>query len=181
MRFPLCLKRNDRSAFAEDKILKNHYLYAYHIPGHDWNDKMKLPDYTKIKMDQSFFWCAFSIPIWARFKIENAKIIYKENHAVVAYKVKTIRYTKEINPNFENFTLTVIHKPEDFNYSHCELKQKRELKRKERREIRMTLKHQSKVPLKPWQKQNKIRIFFSKLRMFLYKISVYFVTRILFV
>lgn len=160
MNFPTQLLRGNRKEKPQERILLFHYAFVRHKPGHDWKDEDELPDFTKIKIeDQSCYWDQYSIPIWARF---NDVKEYKEDYAVVAYKVSTIRQTSKVlrikkytKVEFDDLTLNIRHLPIDTNYSHCEMSSI-VLNKTERREIRMTLKHNSKVYLKPNEKRNLI-------------------------
>lgn len=186
MNFPPSLIQNNRPQFPKAKILLSHFVYARHKPGHDWLVKENIPDFEKIKIPknleesqkgkgQSFNWNLFSIPIWARF--DDTKL-YKEGYAIVAFSVFSIRRTAELieknsntNPQFGNETLDIEHAPLENNYSHCNLTINLELNPTERRAIRMTLKHNSYVPLLPNQKRNVVQFFFDVLKMKLLRMN----------
>lgn len=168
MNFPKSLYQRDRQKLNDKKIKNHHYLYMRNKPGYSWKVEDGIPDFNTIKVDQSFNWCLFSIPIWARF---NDKKEYLENYAVTGIKTKTIRLTKEINNKFENFSWTAEHLPIENNYSHCQLKKLNEKLTKDKiRELRLTLKHKSKIYFKPDQKCNLLKMMFHLLRMSIIKI-----------
>jgi len=169
MNFPTQLLRCGRNQLPSKRILLFHYAFARHKPSHDWKEEDGLPDFSKIKIDQSFNWSQFSIPIWTRF---NAAMEYQEEYAVVGYRVSTIRQTNKIQKQnrysqfeFEDLTLDIKHEPIDTNYSHCELVSVIDLDKTKRREIRMTLKHNSNVCLKPHEKRNLIHLQFDYFKM----------------
>lgn len=174
MRFPLSLRTNGREALSSDKILRFHYAFARHKPSSDWNAQEELPDFSKIKLDQSFNWSIYSIPLWTRF---DDSMNYKSDYAVVGYKVSTIRLTNRINPSFQNFIFDIKTDPLENNYSHIVLVTDPDLKinKTQKRELRMTLKHRCKVSLLPNEKQNFFRTFFDRCCMILSRAIVLYI------
>ena len=153
MKYPTALLKRGRCKFNKEKIKPFNYLYTRHKPSSDWNETYGLPDFTKIKTNQSFNWCTFSIPIWTRF---NDKKIYLSDHAVAAFSVKTIRESYKNSSIIPSQAFDIEHKPIETNYSHCELTSLINLNRTQRREIRMSFRHKCYVPLRPHETQNKI-------------------------
>lgn len=162
MKYPNLLLMHGRKTFDKNNIKNFNYLYTRHKPSNDWDDKNGLPDFTKIKIDQSFNWCNFSIPAWTRF---NAEKKYLNDYAVAGFYVKTIRESYKNSPEFTEQVLEIEHKPLEINYSHCQLIALKNLNRTEKRELRMTLRHQCIVPLKPGEKRNSYYILFDIIKM----------------
>ena len=137
-------------------------------PGHSWNLEEDIPDFSQISSSQSFNWCRYSIPQWVRFN-ENKE--YLIDYAIVGIKSKVIRYSKKYNQNIENFIYSVTHVPLNFNYSHCELLQKKEnITKLEKRAFRMILRLNCKIYLRPNKDYNLLIILFHLSKMLLYKI-----------
>lgn len=130
-------------------------MFMRNKPGHGWIVDEGLPDFTKVKKDQSFNWSSLSIPIWTRF---NDKKIYLDNYAVVGVKVKTIRFPNKYDSSFKPFSWDVHHNPFDTNYSHCELNPK-DLSKTEIRGLRMTLRHKSKIYFLPNEEMSPFKFF----------------------
>lgn len=157
MKYPSSLLQENKKKLEPNRIRNWNYLYTRHKPSSDWNEEEGLPDFTKIKIDQSFNWCNFSIPLWTRF---NDRKEYLSEYAVAGFQVKTIRFEHIKNSPFTTQVVDVEHIPEPTNYSHCQLIPKRKLTKTEKRELRATLRHNCIVPLKPNQTQSSIhRIF----------------------
>lgn len=160
MDFPEELYCKNRKKIQSSEILDKHYQYARHKPGHDWNERHELPDYTKIKIDpnnknnQSFNWDQFSEPHWVRFDPQGKYLI---DYAVVGFLTGTIRNVDQFDNNIENGLIDVEHKPIENNYSHCQLYCTEKFKNIEtnkktiRRAIRMAMRHNSHVFLKPFE------------------------------
>ncbi len=153
MNFPSSLIQKGRGTLPNNPIFLFHRVYIRHKPGHGWNIKDDLPDFTTIKIpDQSCNWSQFSIPIWARFNDQKA---YNKEYAVVTYKLGTIRkigsVLRQTDPSstLDDNTLDVVHDPIENNYSHCVLKQRVNLNPTQRRAVRMAMKHKSSVYIKP--------------------------------
>lgn len=163
MEYPEALYCNGRKKLDKAEIFNSNYLYARHKPGYDWIEEEGLPDFSKIKIDpktpsknQSFNWDRFSEPHWVRF---NPQKEYLKEYAVVGFLVETIRNLKQTNCELENDLVDVEHEPVNINYSHCQLVCLERLKKKKqnkkiRRAIRMAMKHNSKVVLKPNEEIN---------------------------
>ena len=167
MTFPKSLIKGNRREFPEDKISTKNLMYARHKPGYDWNEGDDYPDLSKIKIDQSFNWSAYSLPCWARF---NPNKVYQSEYGVVGYSVNKIR--NPINDLGESILVVnpnVNHKPEDNNYSHCELVLESPITKSLKREYRTALKHRSVVYLRPHQKPSKI-LFIDYLKMYWHKL-----------
>ena len=145
MDFPNCLVHNGRKIYPSALILSFNFMFA-RCPMTDWVEGEDFPDFEKIKSNQSFNWSAFSIPIWARFT--NLRV-YKSDYGIIGYNVRTIRKTGTLNPKFENDTFKLEHKPIENNYSHCELVQLKAVAKKDKRELRMTFKHNCITPILP--------------------------------
>ncbi len=139
-------------------------MYSRHKPGIDWRIGDDFPDFGKIKVDQSFNWSAFSIPVWARYTDLKE---YKSEYGILGICVRSIRKTHEINTIFDNNSWIVRHDPKQFNYSHCELHLLIELNRCQRRQLRMTLKHKATCLLSP-QKEYKLRYLMGDYLIMLY-------------
>jgi hypothetical protein len=170
MNFPgFFLNKGKLSELPEKSILDSHFMYVRHKPGHDWNREDGLPDFSKIKIGtdknerQSMNWNIFSIPIWARF---NDKKDYNADYAVIAYSVDVIRHTSKFDTNFDDLSLSIIHDPIENNYSHCELIMNKKLSKSQKREIRMTLKHNHFIALLPGQEQSKLEIIKEIINMY---------------
>ncbi len=167
MKFPVFLLQKNRKKKVSKKIKNWNFLYTRHKPSTDWNEEEGLPDFTKIKIDQSFNWCNFSIPIWTRF---TDKKEYLSEYAVAGFKVKTIRNEHLTKGIFDTRVIDIEHKPVAANYSHCELIKIRDLNKAEKREIRATLRHKCIIPLRPNEKRNfflrTIDIFIMYIRRF---------------
>ncbi len=163
MKFPSLLLQNDREKIFSEGIRNWNYLYTRHKPSSDWNPDEDLPDFTKIKIDQSFNWCNFSIPIWTRFNNEKK---YLSDYAVAGFKAKTIREEHLKSEMFDSKVIDIEHKPLSTNYSHCELFTFKKLSKTEKRKIRMTFRHKCIIPLKPNEKQAKLHIFIDIIVMY---------------
>ena len=161
MEYPEELYRKGRHKLDKSKIINSDYLYARHKPGHDWNEIEGLPDFTKIKINpnepsnnQSFNWDRFSKPHWVRF---NPHKKYLNEYAVVGFLTETIRNLSKHDPDLEIDLVDVEHKPEEINYSHCQLSclekfkliETKRQKKERASSIRMVMKHNSKVFLQP--------------------------------
>ncbi len=168
MEFPKCLLHNDRKTYPPEFILSFNYMFA-RCPLCDWKEGEDYPDFARIRSSQSFNWSVFSIPEWTRF---NDKKEYKANYGIIGYKVKTIRNTNLINAKFENGTFSLIHKPITNNYSHCELIQLKNVTPKDKREIRMTFKHNCIIPILPSTNRSIFQTFFDYLRMYLHRVPI---------
>lgn len=162
MEYPEVLYQNGREKVDKDAILESHYLYARHKPGYDWNEAEGLPDYNKIKINpdspeknQSFNWEQYSEPHWVRFKSEK---IYLKDYAVVGYLAGTLKHIEK-NIDDEKSALSdlinVEHEPIEINYSHCQIsctdkfKKITTNKKSIKRALRMAIRHQATVFLKP--------------------------------
>jgi len=148
MEYPSLLLQKNRKKKDSSRIRNWNYLYSRHKPSSNWNTDEGLPDFTQIKIDQSFNWCNYSIPIWTRF---NDKQKYSASYAVAGFHVGTIRNNHQKLKSFDSQAVTIQHKPIETNYSHCELKAPKTLTKTERRELRATFRHNCKVPLHPNQ------------------------------
>ncbi len=158
MEYPEALYCNGRKKLDKAKIVNSNFLYARHKPGHDWNEEEGLPDFSKIKINpkkpsenQSFNWDQYSEPHWVRF---NPQKEYLKEYAVVGFLVETIRNIKTFNDELENDFVDVEHEPVKINYSHCQLvclEKLRLIKNNKpvRRALRMAMKHNSEVFLRP--------------------------------
>lgn len=166
MKFPSELRSHGRRRLPNDRFASHHFLYARHKPSSDWNEEDGLPDFTRVKLDQSFNWCLLSIPVWTRFNEERE---YLADYAVAAFSVFTIRESHRYTDAFESQVLDVEHVPLEDNYSHSELVCLSKLDKTQRREIRMTLRHNCRVPLKPNQKRSPLGILLDLARMYGYR------------
>ena len=168
MNYPRCLYQRNRKKLDDSQIKNNHYLFMRNKPGFSWDIEENIPDFSQISSNQSFNWCRYSIPQWVRF---NEKKKYLIDYAIVGIKSKVIRYSKKHDNNLENFIYNVTHVPLDFNYSHCELFQKKEIISKlEKRAFRMILKFNCKIYLNPYKEYNLFIILYHLSKMLLYKI-----------
>lgn len=164
MKYPSSLLTNNRKTFNKTCIKDFNYLYTRHKPSTDWKEEDGLPDFSKIKLDQSFNWCNFSIPIWTRF---NNKKEYLHDYAIAGFYVKTIREShKNSSVKFTQKILEIEHRPEEYNYSHCQLVTLKNLSKTEKRALRMTLRHKCITPLKPNEKRNFYYILLDIMKMF---------------
>jgi hypothetical protein len=163
MEYPSDLYQNGRIKLSRTDIHNSDYMYARHKPGYDWDEDQELPDFSKIKIDpenpdknQSFNWDKFSKPHWTRFNLGKK---YLEEYAVIGFLTETIRNISKYVENLEPNLIDIEHEPIEINYSHCQLscaerfrrKNNKKEKRKIRRAIRMAMKHNSKVFLKPYE------------------------------
>ena len=163
MKFPSLLLQNGRKKKSSTCIKNWHYLYTRHKPSSDWNHEEGLPDFTKIKIDQSFNWCNYSIPLWTRF---NDVQEYLEDYAVAGFSAGTIRCEHQKYDLFDSQVVDVQHEPIETNYSHCELHPVRKLSKTERRALRASLRHHCVVPLFPGEKRGRIIIAFDIIVMY---------------
>lgn len=118
MRFPFLLKRYGRRKFDERFIDAESHAYTRHKPGHDWKEGDDFPDFSKIKVDQSMNWSAFSLAIWTRF---DGKGDYLKDYGVVSYRIDAIKNSVKYCDQFDRNPYKIIHCPENINYSHCQL------------------------------------------------------------
>lgn len=163
MQYPKELLRNHRDKLDSSDILDSHYLYKRHKPGHDWDENLDLPDFSKIRIEpdnqnenQSFNWEKFSEPHWVRFTPQGEYLL---QYAVVGYLTETIRKADIYDQRVEKDLVDVEHDPIEENYSHCQifcldkLKQMQKAERKkQKRFIRLAMKHKALVSLKPYHK-----------------------------
>ena len=163
MRYPNALFQRGRKRLPKERIRVRDFVYARHKPSTDWDHRNGLPDFSRIKIDQSFNWCDFSIPIWTRFNDERE---YLSDYAVAAFGVKTIRESHKKCTLFDSQVLDVEHIPFPHNYSHCALIALKALSKKERRELRMALRHGCRVPLRPNEQQGIIGMAIDRIRMY---------------
>lgn len=169
MKFPRDLYKNNRRELSTSLILSPHYMYWRCSPTSDWTPDQPFPEFSRIKSDQSFNWSAFSTPDWARY---NDKKEYRSNYGVIGCKVDSIKHTNLINERFEDNTFGLSHKPIEFNYSHCELYPKRNITPKDKREIRMTFKHNCKRPIMPNHDRKGISKIFDLILMYFHRLQV---------
>ncbi|RLD56920.1 MAG: hypothetical protein DRJ05_10530 [Bacteroidetes bacterium] len=167
MKFPKALLTGNRSAKPKHRINSKNYMYARHVPSHDWDMSEGYPDITKIKADQSFNWSAYSIPIWTRF---NDVKKYREDTGIAGYSVKTIKNTNAINSKFKNNILELEHLPRENNYSHCQLSGLKTFTKPERLAIRVTFKHNWRIEVKPNVNINTRKLFLDILKMYIHRI-----------
>lgn len=167
MKYPSLLLQKKRKKLDTNKIKNWNYLYSRHKPSSNWNHEEGLPDFTKIKIDQSFNWCNYTIPLWTRFNLEKE---YLQEYAVAGIKVKTIREEHTKLDCFDQKIIDIIHDPIDINYSHCQLNTFQTLNRIDRRQLRATFRHKCKVPLKPNEKRYKLLQYFDIIIMYLRRI-----------
>ena len=131
MEYPDALYSNNRPVLPKEEILDDQYLFQRCKPGYGWIEKEGLPDYTKIQIDpknektQSYNWERFSKPHWVRFNLSEKYLI---EYAVVGFLPLNIRNLHEYYPMYKEYDpwviksiLDVEHKPEEINYSHCQL------------------------------------------------------------
>jgi hypothetical protein len=171
MNFPKCLNWGGRKIFPEYKIISKHYMYARHKPGSDWKEEDEYPDFSKIRSTQSFNWSAFSIPIWTRF---NDRKEYNADYGVIGYSVKTIRFTSKFDPQVADGIFEVKHKPDEFNYSHCELYEVSNLSNKtEKRAFRMALVHRCSKELRPYATKNTFDIWMDYIKMYWHRFLIF--------
>ncbi len=162
MKFPNSLLYKGRRIYPSNFILSFNYMFV-RCPHSEWKEGDDFPDFNQIKLNHSFNWSVFSIPLWAKF---NDKKEYRDNYGVIGYKVATIRNTHKINPRFDPKILDINHKPIEFNYSHCELFPNRIIEKKDKREIRMTFKHKCIRPIFPSSKRTRFYQVADFLRMY---------------
>lgn len=162
MKFPLMLLQKNRKCLSSNRINNWNYLYTRHKPSYDWDESEGLPDFTKLKIDQSYNWCNFSIPIWTRF---NNNKQYLSDYAVAGFKVKTIRNVYKYMNDFDSPITEVHHKPVPNNYSHCELLLLENINKMQKREMRINFRHSCIVPLKPDEKRFFLLILFDMVKM----------------
>ncbi|NQU68148.1 MAG: hypothetical protein HQ510_09415 [Candidatus Marinimicrobia bacterium] len=167
MKYPTALLVRGRCQFPKNKIRHFNYMYARQKPSTDWNENDGLPDFTRIKTNQSYNWCIFSIPIWTRF---DDKKTYLSDYAVTAFSVETIRESYKYGLETQSQVLEVKHKPMDQNYSHCEMNPLGNLNKTQRREIRMSLRHKCYVSLRPNETQNKVGRIVALFKMYAMRI-----------
>lgn len=169
MEYPDELYSKDLNPLPKEQILDEDYLYQRHKPGHGWKPEEGLPDYTKIEISpekgrlQSYNWSRFSKPHWVRF---NSAKQYLIEYAVVGFLPRTIRniheydpVNKEYDPEIIKGTLDVEHKPEEINYSHCQLLcnfhpallETRKITKKAKRSMKIALRHGAKTIYKPYE------------------------------
>lgn len=163
MKFPSSLLQNGRKKKSSARIRNWNYVYTRHKPSSDWNHEEGLPDFTKIKLDQSFNWCNYSIPLWTRF---NDAQEYLEEYAVAGFSAGTIRREHQKDDLFDTQVIDVHHEPIETNYSHCELQPVRKLSKTERRALRVSLRHNCIVPLLPSEKRVRLLILFDIVMMY---------------
>ncbi len=171
MKHPFSLKSGKRKKFRSEEIHPNHRLYIRHKPGIDWNTDDDLPDFTQIKIDngQSCNWNKLSVNHWVRF---NDRGTYLDEYAVVSYKVESICNT-EIE-GYENGTLKVCHKPIALNYSHCELESSISLSKSQRRDLRLLVKRNANVELKPKEMPKNRCELFNNIKVIIFYFAMYF-------
>lgn len=162
MRFPRALLQRGRPTLPKQRIHLSNYMYSRHKPSSDWDYVHGLPDFTRIRHDQSYNWCLFSIPAWTRF---NSQHEYLQDYAVAAFSVRTIRESQPNGSISGSIVLDIEHRPQTDNYSHCELVTPSELTKIQKRQIRMKLRHNCHVPLYPDQHRNRLGMFLDVLSM----------------
>ncbi len=118
MNFPKGLLANSRAEYPEDFILGFHQVFSRFKPGTQWQLGEEFPNFESIRSDQSFNWCVFSEPYWVRFNDTKA---YLEDYGVIGFCVKSIRIAHELNEKIKIEQYSIIHRPIETNYSHCEL------------------------------------------------------------
>lgn len=165
MNFPIILKRRNKPTLPDIRIHRKNYMYARHKPGSEWKIGDDYPDFSKIKSDQSFNWSAYSIPAWVRFT-ENREL--KNDYGVLGYSVNTIKGLTTKNNNLCNL-YDLTHKPLEYNYSHCELKEKIPVNRPLKREWRMNLVHGCCRYLYPYQKSYAIFRLLNHFTMYFHR------------
>lgn len=176
MNYPKTLFRNGRGLYPENKIKHHHRMYARHKPGYDWIVAEGLPDFSKIKIEaghsdanQSFNWSMFSLAHWVRF---NPDKTFLENYAVISFRVKVIRNVHLFNPELKVPYLGVEHKPDEENFSHCQLYSLPNFDKAKKRSIRLTLKHKARTELRPNEKPTMIKLLAWKIRSFIQRIGI---------
>ncbi len=168
MKFPSILYRRDRPPLDDTELKDKHWMHIRHHPGSDWNKKDDLPDYTKIKIDeeQSCNWGKLSMAYWVRWDNQG---VYKVDYGIVSYSVRSIRKTGKYG--FSDHTLSLSHRPEDNNYSHCIFLLNDKLNRTQRRDLRMLVKRNAVVAAKPHEEPSifeyLIRLFILRLRLWI--------------
>jgi hypothetical protein len=162
MNFPKCLLHKGRITYPSTLIFSFNFMFM-RCPRSDWEEGDDYPEFSKIKPEQSFNWSVFSLPLWARF---TDMMEYKDGYGVIGYKVKTIREPNKINQRFERNLLSLNHKPIENNYSHCELFTNKKLEKKDRRDLRMTFKHNCIRPILPSMDRSKIQLLYDYMRMY---------------
>lgn len=169
MKFPNSLLQKSRRTYPSNLILSFNYMFA-RCPNIDWQEGEEFPDFNAIKLDQSFNWSVFSTPSWARF---NDNKEYREGYGVIGIKVDTIRNSGKFNPKFNSSLLNLIHDPLEYNYSHCVLiPPPKNLGKVERRELRMTFKHNCMPSILPLKQRSKVDMCFDYLRMFAHRFAL---------
>lgn len=167
MKFPKQLIKKGRNIIPNNKIKSRNLMFARHKPGYDWNNKEGFPDFSKIKVDQSFNWSAYSIPIWARF---NDKKEYKADYGIVGYSVGVIREPRI----FEGYKIKVkpevFHVPLEFNYSHCQLDNLNNLPKDIRRNIRYSFRNKCVISILPNQEISKLAILKDLIKMYYHRL-----------
>ena len=88
------------------------------------------------------------------------------DYAVAGFKVDTIRNEHIRKKLFENQMLDINHVPLEMNYSHCELKSIKKFSKTEKRDLRMTLRHNCIVPLLPDQEFSMKSLPLEMLKMY---------------
>jgi hypothetical protein len=167
MNYPACLYQKNRKKQDDSQIKNDHFIFMRNKPGYSWNIKDDIPDFSQIPFDQSFNWCKYSLPHWVRY---NETKNYLIDYAVIGIKSKIIRYTKKFDNNIEDFSCNIAHKPISINYSHCELCNKVDITKVQRRAFRLILKQHCKIYLKPKKEFNLFIMLYLYIRMLLHKI-----------
>jgi|GEM_PF-1622717 len=168
MKFPKCLEKRNRKNIQEKFLLFFNYMFARHKPYSQWLPEDEYPDFSQIRTNQSFNWSVFSTPIWTRF---NNQRQYLKDHGVIGYKVKTIRNTSKYDPQFDDDTFLLKHKPDENNYSHCELYLNKKITHSQKRKIRITFKNECIKSYKPLENPPKKRkIIFGYILMYFHRL-----------
>lgn len=174
MKFPKSLYLKNRQTFPEHKIHVKNRMYARHKLGYDWKNGDEFPIYSKIKVDQSFNWSAYSIPYWTRF---NDRKDYLLNYGIMSYSVNTIRNIHAIQTELNERTLGLKHDPTPNNYSHCVIYPDNvELTKITKRYIRYALTHSWEKKIEPNKKFTRLYVILEHLIMFKHRILVKFST-----
>ncbi len=173
MKFPKCLEQRNRKVIQEKFILFFNFMFARHKPYSQWLPDDEYPEFSQIRTDQSFNWSVFSTPIWTRF---NNQKQYLRDYGVIGYKVRTIKCTSKYDNQFEDETLLLKHKPDKNNYSHCELYLNKEITRKQKRDLRYTLKNECIKSYKPLENPpSKRKIIYGYFVMYLHRLIFHIV------
>lgn len=171
MRFPYLLKCRKCKPLPEKKINEKNLMYSRHAPDSEWKRGEEFPDTNQIKMNQSFNWSAFSIPVWVKFDPEKE---FKRDHGVCAFPVYAIRKAHLYSPELPENFIGVEHDPKEYNFSHCQLYSENKPKRAIRMAFRLALKKNATPKIQPYTKVTFGSILVEFFRMIKHRLIVLF-------